>query len=142
MKDDVLVQKLDSHAFIPIYAHQRDAGMDLFALMDTKLLPGERIQVRTGIALAIPQGYVGLIWDKSGLSHISGIKTVGGVIDSGYRGEVLVGIVNLGRTEHVFRAGDKVAQILIQKVEYATLVEVDTLPVSERGKQGFGSTGR
>lgn len=138
----VQVRKLHKDAKMPLFARAGDAGMDLFACEEVTILQGKRTQVRTGIALAIPEGHVGLIWDKSGLSHTKGLKTLGGVVDAGYRGEVLVGLVNLGEEPHTFHVGDKVAQMLIQKVEHADLCEVDTLEDSERGEQGFGSSGR
>lgn len=116
--------------------------MDLCAAEAVTILPSERVQVKTGIAMAIPEGYVGLVWDKSGLSHKSGLKTMGGVVDAGYRGEVLVGIVNMGEIPHTFSVGDKVAQMLIQKVEHPTLVEVSELDATVRGERGFGSTGK
>ena len=137
----LLVQKLHPKACMPSYAHATDAGMDLYALSEVVIEPRERVQVSTGLAFAIPEGYVGLIWDKSGLSHKSGLKTLGGVVDAGYRGEVLVGLVNLSTTRYVVRAGDKVAQMLIQKVTQPVLEEVDALDSTDRGNCGFGSTG-
>lgn len=115
--------------------------MDLFADEEITLSPGERVQIHTGIALAIPDGFVGLVWDKSGLSHKYGLKTLGGVIDAGYRGEILVGMVNLGDTAHTFQIGDKIAQMLIQKIEHPNIEEVSVLDETIRGEKGFGSTG-
>lgn len=138
---EIRIKRLTEEARVPEFAHAGDAGMDLFCAEAVTIAPGERVQVRTGIALAIGEGYVGLIWDKSGLSHKRGLKTVGGVIDAGYRGEVLVGMINLGSEPHTFAVGDKVAQILIQKVEHPTFVEVDELDDTARGEGGFGSTG-
>ena len=115
--------------------------MDLYALEDTVLPVGRRISVPTGIAMAIPVGYVGLIWEKSGLAFRHGIKTFGGVIDAGYRGEVMVGLINTSNTEYVFKKGDKITQMLIQKVEQPVLKEVLELSDTERGNGGFGSTG-
>lgn len=137
----VNVQLLVDAAKMPTYAYAGDAGMDLYASHEVIVGAGERVQVRTGIAMAIPDGYVGLIWDKSGLSHRAGFKTLGGVIDAGYRGEVLVGMVNLGSEPYTFHTGDKVAQMLIQKVEQPQLVEVDKLDETVRGQGAFGSTG-
>ena len=136
------IKKLHPEAKLPTYAHDNDAGMDLFASESCTLKPGERVQVKTGIALAIPDGYVGLVWDKSGLSHKYGLKTLGGVVDAGYRGELMVGLVNVGSDTHIFNVGDKVAQMLIQKVEQPTLVEVDVLDETARGEGAFGSTGK
>lgn len=137
----VNIKKLDENAKIPTYAHSFDAGMDLYTPIAVEILPMQRVQMRTGIAFEIPDGYVGLIWDKSGLSHKKGLKLLGGVVDSGYRGEVLVGAVNLGQEKITFEAGEKVAQMLIQKVEHPLLVEVDELTDTERGEGAFGSTG-
>jgi dUTP pyrophosphatase len=135
------VVRLVESAKIPHFAHESDAGMDLFCSESVTIPPQERVQIKTGIALAIPDGHVGLIWDKSGLSHRYGLKTVGGVIDAGYRGEVIVGMVNLGTEEHTFLVGDKIAQMLIQKVEHPTLEEVTELGETLRGEKGFGSSG-
>jgi dUTP pyrophosphatase len=139
---NIHVKKLHQEARIPTIAHAGDAGFDLYAVGRIVLQSGERVQVPTGIVLEIPAGYVGLVWDKSGLSHKGGIKTLGGVIDSGYRGEILVGVINLGKEEYVFESGHKVAQLLIQKVETPTFVQVDDLADTTRGEGGFGSTGK
>ncbi len=128
-------------AKIPTYAHATDAGMDLYAVGEYAILPGERVQVATGIALAIPSGYVGLVWDKSGISYKGGLKTLGGVVDADYRGEVLVGVVNVGDQVYRVEKGAKIAQMLIQKVEHPDLVIVETLDDTVRGEGGFGSTG-
>ncbi len=135
------VRRLTHTAKMPHFAHAEDAGMDLFADEEITLSPGERVQIHTGIALAIPDGFVGLVWDKSGLSHKYGLKTLGGVIDAGYRGEILVGMVNLGDTAHTFQIGDKIAQMLIQKIEHPNIEEVSVLDETIRGEKGFGSTG-
>ncbi len=135
------VLRLTNTAKTPHFAHAEDAGMDLFSDVEITLNPGERVQVKTGIAVAIPEGYVGLVWDKSGLSHKFGLKTLGGVIDAGYRGEILVGMVNLGDTAHTFQIGDKIAQMLIQKIEHPAIEEVPVLNETVRGENGFGSTG-
>ncbi len=138
----VQVKRLSETAKIPVFAHDDDAGMDLFASEENTLKVGERGQIKTGIALAIPLGYVGLIWDKSGISHKHGVKVLGGVIDAGYRGEILVGMINLSDTAHTFHIGDKITQILIQKVEHPEIFEVTELDVTARGESGFGSTGK
>jgi dUTP pyrophosphatase len=124
------------------YAMDADAGFDLYARERTILMPGVQVAVPSGIALEIPNGYVGLIWDKSGLSIKYGLKTLGGVVDAGYRGEVMIGMINLSQKEHVFEVGDKVAQMLIQKVEHATFEMVDELTETARGDAGFGSSGK
>jgi dUTP pyrophosphatase len=136
------VKKLDVDALLPVYAHSGDAGMDLFALEDTTIPIGQIVAVRTGIAMQIPDGYVGLIWDKSGLSIRHGLKTVGGVIDSGFRGEILIGMTNLGKVDYVIEKGNKIAQMLIQPVNRVELVETEELEESVRGEGGFGSTGK
>lgn len=135
------VVRLTESAKMPHFAHTSDAGMDLFCSELVTIPPRECVQIKTGIALAIPDGHVGLIWDKSGLSHRYGLKTIGGVIDAGYRGEILVGMVNLGTQEHTFSVGDKIAQMLIQKVEHPTFEEVTGLDETPRGEKGFGSSG-
>lgn len=138
----LLIKKVDASAVVPNFAHATDAGMDLYALESVTIAPGERVQVRTGIALAIPAGYVGLVWDKSGVSHKGGLKTLGGVIDAGYRGEVMVGLLNTSSAPYTFEAGHKVAQILIQPVVHPELVVAEELPEADRGEGGFGSTGK
>lgn len=135
-------QKLDSRAILPTYAHEGDAGMDLYSLSEVKIPAGSRALVGTGVVLEIPQGYVGLIWDKSGLSNNYGLKTLGGVVDAGYRGEVKVGVINLSTDDYTIAAGHKVAQMLIQKVEHPEIVEVAALSTASRGEHGFGSTGK
>jgi dUTP pyrophosphatase len=139
---ELLIKTLHPSATVPNFAHSTDAGLDLYAVEGTTIAPGERRTLRTGIALAIPVGHVGLIWDKSGIAHKAGLKTLGGVIDAGYRGEVMVGLHNLGDTPHTFAVGEKLAQIIIQPIVQPTLVEVETLPEADRGNKGFGSTGK
>src|SRR4051812_36178361 len=107
------IKKLHPDAKIPSFATQGDAGFDLFAIENLKLEPGERGQVSTGIAIEIPYRHVGLIWDKSGLSHKAGLKTLGGVIDAGYRGEIKVGMINLSQEKYTLEKGHKVAQMII-----------------------------
>ena len=136
------IKKLDNEAIVPQYAHPDDAGFDLFSLNDIEIPPRSRAQVSTGIAMEIPTGFVGLIWDKSGLSHKHGLKTLGGVIDSGYRGEVKVGLINLSAETYILEKGHKVAQMIIQKKETCEIVEVDELSNTSRGEGGFGSTGK
>lgn len=126
----------------PHYAYEADAGLDVFAREEVVLAPGERAQIPTGIAIELPHGYVALVWDKSGVSHKGGIKTLGGVGDAGYRGEYMVGVVNLSKEKYTFKRGDKVAQILIQKVEHPNIEFVDELSDAERGDRGFGSSGK
>jgi len=136
------VKKLNSDAILPNYAKKDDAGFDLYSVADVEISAGQRVQVPTGIAMEIPTGCVGLVWDKSGLSHKHGMKTLGGVIDSGYRGEIMVGIINLGTEKYLLEKGHKVAQMLIQKKETCDIVEVNDLEESDRGNGAFGSTGK
>lgn len=137
----LFIKKVYPDAVVPQFAHHNDAGMDLYTRESVTILPGQRVQISTGIAMQIPDGYVGLMWDKSGLSHKGGLKTLGGVIDAGYRGEVFVGLCNLGDVAYSFEAGQKVAQLIIQKIEQPTLVVVEELEDSKRGTGAFGSTG-
>jgi len=135
------VQLLHTDAKMPTFAHDSDAGMDLFSVEEVTVEPGQRVQISTGLALAIPEGYVGLIWDKSGISHKAGLKTLGGVVDAGYRGEIFIGLLNTSDANYTFSVGDKVAQLLIQNVEQPDIQEVATLDKTQRGRGAFGSTG-
>ena len=136
------IKKLHPDAKIPKYAHHDDAGFDLFTPENFIVKKGERFGVPTGIAMEIPEGYVGLIWDKSGIAIKHGMKTLGGVIDSTYRGEVLVGMINLSGSDYVFEKGHKIAQMIIQKKETVGFEEVNELQDTVRGEGGFGSTGK
>ena len=135
------IKKLSETATLPSFAHDSDAGMDLYANQAVTIEPGERALIDTGIALAIPAGHVGLIWDKSGVATKRGLKTLAGVIDAGYRGEVKIALVNTGTETQAFAVGEKVAQMLIQKVTQPELELVTELPDTQRGEGGFGSTG-
>jgi dUTP pyrophosphatase len=139
---NIKVKKLHPDAIIPNIAHEGDAGADLFAVESVTLNPGERAQVSTGLSLELPLGFVSLIWDKSGISHKEGIKTLGGVIDCGYRGEYKIGVVNLSEKPYTFEKGHKIAQLLIQRVESPIFEEVEELSDTSRGGGGFGSTGK
>ncbi len=133
------VERLSSTAKLPTRAHYNDAGMDLYSADYYSILPGERVLVKTGIKMAIPNGFVGLIWDKSGIAR-DGIHTLAGVIDAGYRGEILVNLTNLGHDIYHIAPGQKIAQILIQKIELPEIIEAK-LDKTERDSNGFGSTG-
>lgn len=138
----MLVKKLHPDAIIPSRANPTDAGLDLHAIGPVGILPGSRMVVKTGIAVAIPEGYVGLIWPRSGLAVKKGVNTLAGVIDSGYRGELMVAIHNTDREVSVIiEKGDRVAQLLIQPVMLVSPVEVEDLDSTERGENGFGSSG-
>jgi len=136
------VKKIHPNAKLPAYAHQNDAGMDLYVAEEVVLNPGEVSRVKTGIAVEIPDGYAGLCWDRSSLSTNYGLKTVAGVIDAGYRGEIMVGIMNLGKEAYTFKPGDRIAQMIIHKIEHPEIVEAAELSKTPRGEGGFGSTGK
>ncbi len=140
MKLKVKVKKVHPSAKLPSYGHQGDAGMDLFSCLDLTLEPGEVRAVPTGIQMAIPPGHVGLVWDKSGIS-LKGVHRLAGVVDAGYRGEVKVVCINLGREPYEIKAGMKIAQILVQPVAEASVEEAADLDDTSRGEGGFGSTG-
>ena len=138
------IVRLDKDLPLPAYAHAGDAGMDLYAAADVTLQPGNRALVPTGIALAIPLGYAGFVQPRSGQAVRQGLSLVNtpGLIDSHYRGEIKVIAINLDPTEPIeIRRGDKIAQLVVQPVSYAVLVEVDKLDETGRGEGGFGSTG-
>lgn len=138
------VRRLDGRARLPRRAYPGDAGLDLYALEDAALDPGERASVRTGIAVEIPDGEAGLVLPRSGLAARHGIALVNapGLIDSGYRGEVRVLLLNTDRdSAFTITAGDRIAQLVLVKVQTPEVVEVEDLAVSERGAGGFGSSG-
>jgi dUTP pyrophosphatase len=138
------IVRLDQRATVPVRAHPGDAGLDLYALDAAVLRPGERASIQTGIALEIPPGRAGLVLPRSGLAARHGIALVNapGLIDSGYRGEVRVLLLNTDRTASFEIApGDRIAQLVLITVDVATPVEVDALSGSERGTGGFGSSG-
>jgi dUTP pyrophosphatase len=138
------VRRLDARARLPTRAYPGDAGLDLYALEDSMLAPGERVSVRTGIAVEIPHGQAGLVLPRSGLAAKHGIALVNapGLIDAGYRGEVQVLLLNTDRSvPFALAAGDRIAQLLLVRVETPAVVEVEELALSERGAGGFGSSG-
>ena len=141
----VLITRLDPDLPLPRYAKGGDAGADIVSRIDITLAPGERALVPTGIAIALPDGYVALVHPRSGLAIKHGVTMVNapGTVDAGYRGELQIILINHDRNEAVsFKRGDRIAQLVIQKVERAEFVEVHDLPGSGRGSGGFGSTGR
>lgn len=134
-------KKLVSEAKLPTRAHADDAGLDLYSAEECVLKSGERRAIKTGIAMAIPTGCVGLIWDKSSIPAKWGVKTMGGVIDASYRGEIQVIVINLSDIPYTVEKGAKIAQLLIQKVELPEVCEVSELENTIRGEKGFGSSG-
>jgi len=137
---DLKVKRIYREAKLPCYGHGGDAGLDLFSSVDCVLGAGDVKAVPTGIKVAIPQGHVGLIWDKSGIS-LKSVHKLAGVIDAGYRGEVQVVMVNLSRQAYPIKKGMKIAQMLIQPIVEVRVVESDELDDTARGEGGFGSTG-
>jgi dUTP pyrophosphatase len=139
----VPVQQLDGTLPLPAYARDDDAGLDLHAAQTVTLAPGARALVPTGIALAIPPGFAGLVLPRSGLALRHGITVLNapGLIDAGYRGEIQVLLVNLGQSDVTVQRGDRVAQLVVQRVERVALIVSPTLPTSQRDVGGFGSTG-
>lgn len=141
----ISIRRIEPDLPLPSYARAGDAGLDLIAASDVTLAPGERAAMPTGIAIAIPEGYAGFVHARSGKALAEGLAVANapGLIDSGYRGEVKVLLVNLDHTQEVHvKRGDKVAQLVIQAVERAELEEADALPATDRAGGGFGSTGR
>lgn len=140
---DILVRRLDPDVPLPSYAHPGDAGADVVTTSDVTLKPGERAIVGTGLAVALPEGYAAFVHPRSGLAT-RGVTIVNapGTVDAGYRGEIMVILVNSDLSEPVaLRRGDRIAQLVIQRVERAAFREVDDLPASVRGQGGHGSTG-
>lgn len=143
-KIDLPIKKLDSSVELPKYAYEGDAGLDLASSESLVLQPFERKLVATGLAIAIPEGYAGLVIPRSGLAIKHGISIVNapGLIDSGYRGELKVILVNLDpETPFEIKAGDRIAQLMLVKIPSVKLQQVEDLPSSERGEGGFGSSG-
>lgn len=141
---DVLVTRLDPGIPLPAYAQPGDAGADLRSAVDITLAPGERAMVPTGIAIALPDGHAAFVHPRSGLAIKHGLSMVNtpGTIDAGYRGEISVLLINHDPDESIdIKRGDRIAQLIIQKVEHAAFVEAAKLPDSSRGSGGFGSTG-
>lgn len=137
------IRRVHAAAQLPGYAHAHDAGADLTTVVDVDLAPGARATVPTGIAIALPAGFAAFVHPRSGLAARLGLTVVNapGTIDAGYRGEIKVPLINLGAEPVHLDAGDRIAQLVVQRVEYVGFTEVDELPSSERDIQGFGSTG-
>jgi dUTP pyrophosphatase len=140
----VLIKRLDRGLPLPARAHPGDAGADLVTAVDVELAPGQRAVVPTGVAIALPDGYAAFVHPRSGLAARHGVTIVNapGTVDAGYRGEIRVTLLNTDNAESVsFQRGDRIAQLVIQRVALPVFHEVDTLPGSSRGDGGFGSTG-
>jgi dUTP pyrophosphatase len=141
---EVLLHRLDPQLPVPAYARDGDAGADLVTARDVELGPGERATVPTGMAIALPPGYAAFVHPRSGLAARHGLTVVNapGTVDAGYRGEIQVTLLNTDPAAAVrLRRGDRIAQLVVQRVERAVFVEVAELPTSERGTGGFGSSG-
>ena len=141
---DLLIQRLDKELPLPRYAKPGDAGIDIYSRIDITLEPGERALVPTGISIALPNGFAAFVHPRSGLAIEHGVTLVNapGTIDAAFRGEVQVILINHDpKAAIAFKRGDRIAQLVIQKVESANLIEVESLPGTERGDGGFGSTG-
>lgn len=142
---DVPIQRLDPELPLPVRQHETDAGYDLVTAVDIELAPGERTLVPTGVAIGIPRGYAGFVQPRSGLAIKHGVSIVNapGLIDSGYRGEIKVVLINLDpRATFTAKRGERIAQLVIQRVEHVQWRVVDQLDDSDRGAGGHGSTGR
>jgi dUTP pyrophosphatase len=139
----VLIRRLDPDLPMPSYAHPGDAGADLVSADEVSLAPGARALVGTGVAIALPLGYAAFVHPRSGLAAKLGVTTLNapGTVDAGYRGEIRVNLVNHGTEPVVVRRGDRIAQLVVQRVEHAVFTVVETLPGSVRGTGGHGSTG-
>jgi dUTP pyrophosphatase len=140
-KIPIKIKKLSEDAIIPSYAHPGDAGLDLFSCEDCIIKPDEKYLISTGLSIELPEGYVGLVWDKSGIASKKAITTMAGVIEYTYRGEYKILMINLSKEDYIVKKGDKIAQLLIQPIMTAEIQVVDELSETSRGEGGFGSTG-
>ena len=138
----ISVQLLDNNAKVPTKANINDAGFDLYSILDTVIPPKQRKTVRTGIAIQMPEHFAGLIWPRSGLSVKQGIDVLAGVVDSGYRGEIMVCLYNTSDEVVGINTGDRIAQIIFQEVPRVSMEVHETLGSSQRGDNGFGSSGK
>lgn len=133
--------KLSGDAIMPTKSHDYDAGWDLYAIEHATLMPGVHAVLPTGVRMAIPAGFAGLIWPRSGMAAKHGIDTLAGVVDAGYRGEVKVSLINHGHDPVEIKPGDRIAQMIIQLISMDDMSSVDDLDNTDRGHGGFGSTG-
>ncbi len=138
---ELKVKKIKEDAKLPTKGHPGDAGLDFYTIDTVVFPPHGQMRVHTGVAMEIPDGHVGLIWDKSGISFNMGLKVMGGVIDASYRGEIIMSLLNTTDKEVVLEKGHKIAQMLIQKFEDCDIVEVSDLSETVRGEGREGSTG-
>lgn len=138
---EVRIHRLDKKVGMPSYAKRGDAAFDLRSSEQKAIKPGQKELFKTGLCIAVPEGYCGLIWDRSGLAAKHGIHCLAGVLDSGYRGEIVIVLHNLGKEEFLVEQNMRIAQMLIQPVETASIKEVEELDETERSSSGFGSTG-
>ncbi|HET8867565.1 MAG TPA: dUTP diphosphatase [Agrococcus sp.] len=138
------VEVLITGSPVPAYAHPGDAGADMHAAEAVTLEPGQRALVGTGVAIALPDGFAAFVHPRSGLAAKHGITIVNapGTVDAGYRGEIKVNLLNTGAEPHRIEVGDRIAQLVVQRVERVRFIEVERLPGSDRGERGHGSTGR
>jgi len=134
------IKKLDKGAKVPSFANDSDAGMDIYSIEDITILPNHRTLVRTGLAMEFPKGYAALVWDKGGIAK-NGITTLAGVGDAGYRGEYKIVLYNLSSKPYKIKKGQKIAQILIQKIIQPEIELIKEMSDSQRGSSGFGSSG-
>lgn len=135
-------KKLHPDATLPPKSYTRDAGIDLCAVEDAVIPARGRASIPTGVAVELPEGCVGLVWDKSGLAKNHGITVLAGVIDEGFRGELILCLANMSDEPHTLTKGQKAAQLLIQKVEHVDVIEAEELSSSERAERGWGSSGK
>jgi len=138
---EMKVKRIHKDAKIPRYGHVGDAGLDVFSVMECVLKGGEARAISTGIQVAIPDGYVGLIWDKSGIS-LKNVHRLAGVVDSGYRGEIKIVLTNMSTETFSIEKGMKIAQMLVQPIIKVKVVDSEVLDETTRGENGFGSTGK
>lgn len=138
----IKVKKIREDAILPTHGHPGDAGIDFYSTEDVYFKAGAQERVPTGVAIEIPEGHVGLIWDKSSISFKHGLKIMGGVIDSGFRGEIVMSLINLSHKDFTLEKGHKIAQMIIQKFEDCDILEVEELSMDTvRGEGREGSTG-
>lgn len=135
----IKAKKLHKDAIIPVHLLHGDAGLDLCSVENVTIRPSQRYAVATGLSFELPEGYVALIWDKSGLALKKGIKTMGGVIEYTYRGEYKIIVLNTSKEDFIVKKGDKIAQMLVQPVMSVEVEEVDELSETERGSHAFGT---